>query len=260
MSAPACSTTESSGAAELVLRFVTALTCVTAAWLAWARPTTVNSQLFMELDVSSELAGTIDRTAAFLLLLVAAAVLFTRSRLACAFATTWLLALALAKAASGGEFFSEFAPLASAVRFGAPVALLLIWSRRDSAAFWVLRVCVAVTFVAHGLEALAHAPGFIDLILLSARRFLDLRISEAAACHALTVIGVVDIVAAILILAQRWRSVAGYMTIWGLATLTSRMTAMGFERWPEAATRIANAGVPLAILLEWRAAFRAPTN
>ena len=41
------------------------------------------------------------------------------------------------------------------------------------------------------------------------------------------------------------------MALWGIITACSRITANGWEAYPEALIRAANGGLPLAILLYW---------
>ena len=245
--------------ADPVLRATAVVTCLTAAWVSWARYSSVNSQLFMGWGLGESTARWVDRAAAVLLIGSAAAMLGSRAgsrvaRVTWGLAALWLLALALALSLQGGAPYTALALPAHAVRYGTPVVVLLLASGRARLAGGLLRAAVAITFSAHGLEALGHHPAFIDLIIGGARRSLELGVSEVQARALLTVIGVLDLLSAALLVTRRWPLVPGYMAAWGAITLGSRVLAWGFEQWAEAGIRVANAGAPLALLYYWRAA------
>ncbi|MFG0265712.1 MAG: hypothetical protein ACF8AM_11275, partial [Rhodopirellula sp. JB055] len=95
-----------------------------------------------------------------------------------------------------------------------------------------------------------YAP-FIDLILLSDMQWTEFGFRQASVERILVVIGILDILVALALLIFRSRAAAFYMVVWGLVTAASRMTALGMDAWPETWIRIANGGVPLAILIHW---------
>ena len=242
-----------SRAVELALRLCVALTALTAAQVAWSRPTVVNGLLYFDLGLDEGLARTIDRTAALLLLAAGAATLLRSWRWPAAALLVWLIAVASSTTLRGDGAFSSIALPAHATRFGAPLALLLCGLASEAPASWCLRLCAASTFAAHGYEALVHNPHFVDLLLLSTSR-VGYALPEAEARLALDVIAWVDLVVAALVLVTRWRVVALYMAAWGAVTAASRLTALGPEAWTETGMRVANALVPLALYLAWRPA------
>ena len=88
----------------------------------------------------------------------------------------------------------------------------------------------------------------LDLLIL---RSQGQRLSQASAEQLLTVIGLQDFILAALLLLRRWRWIAGWMAIWGLATALSRVTSMGVDSWHQSVLRLANGGVPLTLFLAW---------
>lgn len=211
----------------------------------------------MDRGSSEATAENVESAVAVSLVVTGLWVLWRPRLVPCAWIAAWLLVLAIATNLQGGAPHAELAPIAHAARFGAPIGLWL-WSRgRRGFAEGVLRVCIAATFAAHGYEALQHSPRFIDILIPFGRRHFDLRLTEAEARQVLTVIGAVDVLAALAVLATRLRSIAAYMAVWGLATALSRPMAWGLEFWPEATQRVANAGIPLALLIYWTAMRRA---
>lgn len=225
---------------------------LTAAWYAWTNVSSVNSWLFMELGSPNEVAELVERTAGVCLVLACLSLFWRPNFFACAWIGVWLACLALASERLGGQAFSEVTPFAHAVRYAAPIALWLSATGREELAMAILRGAIALTFATHGYEAINAHPGFIDLLIPTARRWFGLALRESEARQILLVIGWMDIVLAVLVCLKRWRLVAGYMGLWGMITLSSRMTAWGFEQWPESTIRMANGAAPFSLLLYWR--------
>lgn len=176
------------------------------------------------------------------------------------FIASWMLAIAVTQMVRGGAFV-EYALGEHAVRFAVPLALALLlapatgWisgERLRQTSMGLLTLATAATFIVHGYKAICLYGQFTDLILLSSARWTSLQLTQSTAEGALWVIGVVDVVVALLLIGTRWRMIAAYMALWGLITACSRMTAMGAGAWPEVLIRSANWGAPLALLLYHR--------
>ncbi len=189
----------------------------------------------------------------------------------------WSFALAiLSWLVNPGDPFHATDPAGHAVRYAAPLALLLLTAfpgkRSESKIAWVLRWGVAGTFVGHGLCALWLQPSFIDLIVGTMNSFLGDPIltavsrealSEALAVSAsrqafaeaaLPIIAIQDfiLVGLLLLPKRRMKKIALWMAIWGLVTALSRMTAYGWDFWHDLALRICNGGIPLFLWLYWK--------
>jgi len=171
----------------------------------------------------------------------------------------WQLTTAAAAMLRGGPF-SEWVIGSQAVRWGGPLVLLLLapsmTSRGVSRARMtdmvaLLRYTAAATFIAHGLKAVfLHRP-FVDLLVHSTRNLIWLDLSPLQTATTLQCIGVLDIVAAMLLVLTRWRWAPLYMAAWGVITASSRMTAWGISAYPETLLRAANGGVALTVFLYW---------
>lgn len=172
---------------------------------------------------------------------------------------TWQACLSVADMYHGGVY-ADWMLGEHAVRIAAPIAMLMWLNRigRDDVsrnravdAIGLLRAAAALTFITHGIKALElHGP-FIDLVIGTDANTIRSGVSQADAQRALTVIGVVDIVAGLMLLFVRWRVIAMHMAVWGIVTAASRVTSTGWMAWPELCMRAANGGVPLAIGLFW---------
>lgn len=155
---------------------------------------------------------------------------------------------------SGGYAFAEYTPFAEALRYLTPLALIpLTWATvrfepwRSTMAAWILRVGLATVFFMHGLEALWQHPGFIDLILGSARNLFGLGLSEAVAVKLLQVIGWADLAVALLLLIRPSRPLLSWLCFWALVTALSRPIGLGFGAYPEVLLRASHILAPAAL-------------
>jgi hypothetical protein len=175
-----------------------------------------------------------------------------------------------------GDPFHATDPAGHAVRFAAPLALLLLTAfpgkGQESKIVWILRWGVAGTFIGHGLCALWRKPSFVDLIVGTMNWFLgdpvltavslealDEALTVAASRQAfaeaaLPIIAIQDfiLVGLLLLPNRKMKKIALWMAIWGLVTALSRMTAYGWDYWHDLALRICNAGIPLFLWLYWK--------
>jgi len=156
----------------------------------------------------------------------------------------------------GGEPFYEWSVWSNTLRWGAPLALAVLafptrWiggeATRARIVSWMLRIMIAIVFVVHGLQAWFANPVFIDLMIGTARRLFDYRLTESNAVTLLKAIAVLDIIVAALLLAGRWRPLLGWLAFWGLITAVSRVTALGIMSYPEILVRASHYLTPLAV-------------
>ncbi|MEX0886536.1 MAG: hypothetical protein WD009_08870 [Phycisphaeraceae bacterium] len=197
--------------------------------------------------------------------------------------SAYALAEALSGTWFGGYRFNAWTLYADALRWGAPLALMLLVALprvqtlnrlRLPLARDLLRTLVAVVFTVHGLQALYANPGFIDLIIGTFNQMLGLRVSEGAAVLMLRVIGVVDLAVALALLAcprpllvprAAWPpppadsttrrlivpALLLWLAFWGFVTALSRLTALGYrsglDEYPELLMRAPHFLAPLAL-------------
>ena len=87
---------------------------------------------------------------------------------------------------------------------------------------WALRAGVC-HISRPGLNALQASPSHVELIQLT----FGLE-PESAAAKALVLIGCIDVLVAVLLLVRPLRWVVGWMSVWGMIAVASRLTACGF--------------------------------
>lgn len=223
----------------------------------------LGTYFFLELGYTHPQVAPVERAVAFVLLGLAAAALIRPH---------WALLLPIALLVflestalnhNRGYPFAEWAVYAHALRYGAPAALLLLcfaplgrWigpGNHVRATGWILRVAIAIVFAVHGTEALLEHPRFIDYILGTTHNFTGHFLAESTAVGIMKVIGVVDIVVAVLVLVRPHPAVLYWLAFWGLLTALARVTTFGLDHHHEVFVRSAHVLAPLAVLFLLRA-------
>lgn len=159
----------------------------------------------------------------------------------------WFLWDAAFETAVGKGPLSSLELVCHAARYG--VALAVAQPRMAAP---ILRVAASLTFLGHGLEALALKPIFLAY-LQHTGGLVGLPLSYDAAAVMLRVIGTVDLVVGTALL---WRGprpwLTGYMGAWGIITALARVVYAGPAGLVDALVRAGNGGAPLALWLEGR--------
>ena len=106
---------------------------------------------------------------------------------------------------------------------------------------WVLRIAVAGEFLGHGVLAASGKQQWIEWIAAFAR------VSTPFAEQLLFLVGIMDIVVALIVLLKPMRIVLLWAAFWGFWTALVR-PIMGEPLW-DFVERFANWGAPLALLL-----------
>jgi uncharacterized membrane protein len=182
-----------------------------------------------------------------------------------ALTSLWGIYDSLCALTNGGKAFYQWIPWSVAARSVTPVLFgiaLLIFSKKRSnessenidqswfalnAFDFLARISIALTFFAHGYKAWEKHGAFQDLILLSARR-VNLSLTTDSIGILSKIIGVQDILLAMLILSIRSKVVMYWIAAWGIITAFSRITALGGEAYNLVLLRAANGGLALSLV------------
>jgi len=138
--------------------------------------------------------------------------------------------------------------------------ILLLWTWPSSAqgkalgghvtsAVWLMRFAVSATFLAHGIECLLLSAEFVDYLLAAAHNLIGWDADESTMHVVLRVIGLIDLLIALLVLSTRWRWVPLYMACWALVAAFSRIVEYGWMSHFDVTVRSANYCIPLALCL-----------
>lgn len=144
------------------------------------------------------------------------------------------------------------------IQFGTPFVLFLFYKKsiQQQRLTFILKILVAATFCSHGLYALGVYPvpgNFVDMVINI------LGTSEQQALLLLYVVGILDIIIAVLIFIPKTAKIAiWYALIWGLLTAFARifanlqfdfLLASLHQNLYHVMYRLSHGLVPLAILI-----------
>lgn len=232
----------------LCVRLVFLVQCVGMLRIALSGGSAITTTMFMDLGWHEPTSYALEIGGAYVLVAVACWTVLTGSRVGAAYGAAWFVAVAALTTFQGGSFMSDWTIPAHATRI-AVAAVLLVPGRHVER---TLRIAIAMTFATHGLEAIAHNPRFVDFLIRAGDVFAGVRVAERSTHSMLLVIGIVDLVAAGLILTRvRWRWLVAYMALWGIATALMRTINIGPTGLGQTLVRAANGGLPLALLVHW---------
>ncbi len=244
------------------LRGIVTLQCVGAFWQSRVGETAIFEWLWLGVRLSESTALAVADAGAYVVLAAGVASLVAPLGPWLYVVVAWFLATAMAETLLGGAAFTALTLPADAVRIMAP--LLLVWWPEETETAppllssdrldQLLGLAVASTFAAHGWEAFQLHPRFADYLFVASEMVGGERFSTSTAHGLLIVIGIVDWLVALAVLAgMRWRPLLLYMTFWGTLTALARVVHGGWWGIPKCLVRAANAGVPLALYLWSRA-------
>lgn len=264
---PSTSSAAVSDAVVWTLRGIVALQCLGAAWAVTLNMSHLGGTLFFEWGFSESLALFVEQVGFWFLIGSATTVLLTKNRVVPLLVAGYFFLIAAGHTYRGGAAFTDWAIGAHAVRYMAPLALAFLIQplrvdaeRVHTTINWLLRGALAVTFLIHGLEALNQHPRFVDYLLVASDKLLGYDLAEPVARRMLTVIGLMDVtLAALVLLARKWRLVLLWMVFWGVVTACSRIVFGGWDKGFMALERAANGGVALALYF-WASTSEIPSR
>ena len=247
-----------SSCADILLRLAVFIQCVGSAWPTYRYGSTFGAYLFMGWGVSDEVVRALERGIAYALVTLGVVILFRPAWRWLVPVALWFALLAYAAWRNQAHFGFELSLPAAMGRIALPLTLawfakgrLAIGATKDFSLGlrWFMRLAVAFVFFIHGVIALMHHPEFVDYIIGSARVRFGISIRESVANIMLTVIGVLDILAAVLLLIRPWRWILIYMAFWGFITALSRVTHGSMAQWYEVALRVSHFILPLVLVV-----------
>lgn len=240
--------------AIFILQIATALSCIGYASQMVRQKLEINTEALLGWGASPFFAMIIPWLLGATFVGLAITILRNPHRYAIWAAFGMIAFLTAMKTLSFGAFFG-LTPLSRASRYLLPVALLMLieWDKykagQPNAILTVMRLAIAMTFFGHGVKVLFHHDSFLKLINGFEQNIVGFDLfNPAVTSFMLETIGVIDLVAAILILTTRWKFIALYMAGWTFLTATSRVFANGFVAWDDIVIRGSYYGIPLAII------------
>jgi len=250
---------------QATLRVVVAVQCwgMAAARLHRGKATPVTEFLAPAYELSAEQIPMVEDLAGYFMVLAGIVILIRPNTLILVPVIIWQAMVAICAMMLGHGTIPELEPAEQAVRYVAPIALLLIdfWPPRIKpnltlcrSAIGLLRLATVCTFASHGAVCLfqfQNGGSFVELLTLSLHKVTQYDIDPYRAKQCIALIGAVDIAVAVSLLTSRNRAIVLWMVLWGFLTAFSRILAYGTEGYDMALIRAANGGAPLAVLIFW---------
>lgn len=118
--------------------------------------------------------------------------------------------------------------------------LSLKHDKTDTLVVWALRIGIFGTFLGHGMNAILIKPGWIPLIT-------GFGFSESFAIEVMPIIGLLDIIVALIIIIYPLKPVIVWAAFWAFMTALSR--PISGEPMVEFVEKAANWVIPLTLLL-----------
>ncbi|MEQ9503032.1 MAG: hypothetical protein RIT81_39545 [Deltaproteobacteria bacterium] len=169
----------------------------------------------------------------------------------------WLLPIAgvmfleaLFAVARADGYAGRMSLLSQAIRYGGPLALWLLARGDERWARTVLRWTIAAVFLAHGIKALVLHPPFLSYIEVSIDKVFGVVLHAPVTATATFLIGVIDVILAVLVVLRPSKPVLAYMIFWGFLTASMRMIYFGVDGGAcFTLVRALNGGAPLVLYL-----------
>lgn len=117
---------------------------------------------------------------------------------------------------------------------------------------FLTRVSLFLIFFVHGLGCVWMHPGYIDYLIGTGATFTGSFIKQSVAESILLIIGMIDIVIAILVLIKPFRFLLLWMVIWGFLTSLLRIIDAGVFNYAEFLIRIPHFILPLVCFILYR--------
>jgi hypothetical protein len=136
----------------------------------------------------------------------------------------------------GGKHFSDLTFIAHFSRLAVPVSLVLLIKNKYTDFVMVLKLGLSVTFLTHAWEAWQANPLFLDYLI----GFSRMSLNEKNATFILKIIGVIDLLSAILCWYNKFKIILFWMVFWGFITAFIRVYDSGWENLAEFLVRTPN--------------------
>lgn len=250
---------------QATLRIFVALECWGAAVsrLVSGRPTAINRLLQQEFSLPAGAASVLDQSVAWALLVCGFVTLIRPVWPLLIAISTWMLAQPVAAIVTHFGAIPQIEPAQDAIRWIAPIVLLLVdfWPprlkftiTRYEMAIGFLRVGVAATFLAGGVLLIhhsAHASPLAEMLVRGAERLKLATLSPARAQFLLGVLGGLECGVGLALVFGRSLPAAAAATVVGFASAALPTVANGTAGYHDTLTRLIEGGAALALTAAW---------
>ena len=205
---------------------------------------------WLKLEMSDNIAFQIDKGIVLAAFLIAVFSIFKSSFISYFFIFSYCFFRAFCMFYNGGSISSDITFFTQMARYTLPlgIAMSCLSQAKLPAASKILKLAIAVTFIAHGYEALCLHPKFTDFLIKTFRVYLGLVLTEEKTHFMLYVIGAVDILAAmsLILTNSRWATSTWFS---GALTALCRVMYDSNNGLADTLDRVSHFAIPLALYL-----------
>lgn len=214
----------------------------------WLHGDSINSFLFLNLNLSDNFATGFSKIFSLITLIVCLLNLYSdyfKKLLWVPF--SWFLSIAITTTLLHSSFGYEVSLLTKSMRYLLPLIILYGFNTKKSILFF--KIAISTTFIGHGIEAMLEHPVFMDYLFDFFSGYLNVEPSLSTVRHTLFIIGLIDILMALTIWFNRNNFNLTYFFIWGLITALERIDYMGINGIYDFLMRAPHFFIPLSFLI-----------
>lgn len=247
-----------------VLKFTLVL-YVLAFCLKLKKGAVISSVLVVENGYSELSAFWIEKGVAILLLLSLIGIFFKVTyKTGLWIITAFIVGYALLSYFNGGKAFLELSLISAVSKWWLPlltsIAINAYYNQKVSLKrgfLFGIQLSIFLIFMSHGIGCFLKNALYIDYIIGFIGDYTPFSIKQYQAEQLLNIIGIIDVVVAVLVLVKPSKSLLYWLIFWGLLTSLLRIVDAGIFNYTEFLIRAPHFGLPIAMLIIWNEKIKA---
>ncbi|WP_157805272.1 hypothetical protein [Confluentibacter citreus] len=241
-----------------VLKF-TLLIYVIAFCLQLIKGAVISSILVVDNGFSESFSFWTEKSLAIVLIFCLIGIFFKATYKLCLWAITlFLIGYALLNYFNGGKSLLELTLISAISKWWLPILTLHALScdykqKPNFSPLFLLAVQLSIflIFMAHGIGCFSKNALYIDYILGFFGDYTSITLKQKQAEQLLIIIGIIDILAAILVLFKPFKALIYWLIFWGFLTSLFRIVDASILNYSEFLIRVPHVGLPLVLLIFW---------
>lgn len=247
-----------------VLKFTLVL-YVLAFCLKLKKGAVISSVLVVENGYSELSAFWIEKGVAILLLLSLIGIFFKVTyKTGLWIITAFIVGYALLSYFNGGKAFLELSLISAVSKWWLPlltsIAINAYYNQKVSLKrgfLFGIQLSIFLIFMSHGIGCFLKNALYIDYIIGFIGDYTPFSIKQYQAEQLLNIIGIIDVIVAVLVLVKPSKSLLYWLIFWGLLTSLLRIVDAGIFNYTEFLIRAPHFGLPIAMLIIWNEKIKA---
>jgi hypothetical protein len=241
-----------------VLKFTLSL-YVLAFCLKLKKGAVISSVLVVENGYSELSAFWIEKSVAIVLLLSLIGIFFRIThKTSLWIITVFIVGYALLSYFNGGKAFLELSLISAVSKWWLPLLTLIAinahYNQKQSFSrgfLFGIQLSIFLIFLSHGIGCFLKNALYIDYIIGFVGDYTPFSIKQYQAEQLLNIIGIIDVVVAVLVLLKPSKNLLYWLIFWGLLTSLLRIVDAGIFNYIEFLIRTPHFGLPIALLIIW---------